>query len=88
MLVVASDPFAISTMAHAQYDILPFLDKTRASSFFALSSLFIPQTSICASLKAIFNTLSESTYCRGRRVFQDQPWRRPRHVKHAPGGRR
>lgn len=57
MLVVASDPFAISTMAHAQYDILPFLDKTRASSFFALSSLFIPQTSICASLKAIFNAL-------------------------------
>lgn len=41
MLAVASDPFAISTMAHALYDILPFLDKTRASSFFALSSLFI-----------------------------------------------
>lgn len=39
MLVVASDPFAISTMAHALYDILPFLYKTRASSFFALSSL-------------------------------------------------
>lgn len=57
MLVVASDPFAISTMAHALYDILPFLDKTRASSFSALSSLFIQQTSICASLKAIFNAL-------------------------------
>lgn len=57
MLVVASDPFAISTMAHALYDILPLLDKTRASSFFALSSLFIQQTSICASLKAIFNAL-------------------------------
>lgn len=88
MLDVTSEPFSVASMAHALYDILPFLDKTRASSFFALSSLFIPQTSICASLKAIFNALSESTYCRGRRVFQDQPWRRPRHVKHAPGGRR
>lgn len=67
MLVVASDPFAISTMAHALYDILPFLDKTRASSFFALSSLFIPQTSICPSLKAIFNALF-SNHTRGSPV--------------------
>lgn len=57
MLDVTSEPFSVASMAHALYDILPFLDKTRASSFFALSSLFIPQTSICARLKAIFNAL-------------------------------